>query len=65
MTGNSARKQNLRSMTPSMGMGKDVRNTKQIKGEASKDSLTGKNTVKEYRTSGPPKGHMGGRNTSS
>lgn len=65
MTGNSARTQNLRNMTPSMESGKDVKDTKMIKGEATKDSLTGKNVMKEFRTSAPPKGKMGGENTSS
>lgn len=32
--------------------GKDVKQTKQLTGEASKDSLTGKNVVQEYSTSG-------------
>tara|TARA_R110000868_G_scaffold81743_1_gene231168 strand:- start:25208 stop:25354 length:147 start_codon:yes stop_codon:yes gene_type:complete len=48
-----------------MESGKDVKDTKMIKGEATKDSLTGKNVMKEFRTSAPPKGKMGGENTSS
>jgi hypothetical protein len=48
-----------RNKTYTTGSGKDVKSTKQIKGEAS-DSLTGKNETKEYTTGGFEKGKLGG-----
>lgn len=61
------RKKNLRNMVPSMNDGVDGRTSKAISGEASKDSLTGKNKVQEYRTGTKTgkSGALGGRNTSS
>ena len=50
-------------MKPSMDMGTEALKSKAIKGEARKDSLTGKNEVKEYRTSsGGDKSRLGGHN---
>lgn len=46
---------NLRTMVITTGSGKDVKDTKQLSGEA-KDSLSGKNELKEYSTSGSPTG---------
>ena len=62
----SMRKQNLRSMVPSQSKGQDARSNSFNTGEA-KDSLTGKNTVKEYKTSGKQNsaGAKGGKNTGS
>ena len=46
---------NLRTMVITTSSGKDVKDTKQISGEA-KDSLSGKNELKEYTTSSSPTG---------
>jgi hypothetical protein len=46
-------------MVPSMSMGKDVKDTKMLKGEASKDSLHGKNEVKEYKPGAKAPGTLG------
>lgn len=53
-------------MVPSQGAGQDARSNTFNTGEA-KDSLSGKNTLKEYKTSGGKNssGHKGGKNTSS
>lgn len=59
------RTQNLRNITPSQSMGQDGRDNSFTTGQASKDSLTGKNQVKEYVTKGPPKTHTGGLNSNS
>ena len=60
------RSKNLRDMVPSQGAGQDARSNTFNTGEA-KDSLSGKNTLKEYKTSGGKNssGHKGGKNTSS
>lgn len=55
-----AKPTNLRTMEITTNSGKDVKDTNQLKGEAS-DSLSGKNdTGKEYTTSNPPAGKLGG-----
>lgn len=48
-------------MVITTGSGKDVTDTKQLSGE-SKDSLHGKNELKQYETSGGPSGPFGGKN---
>jgi hypothetical protein len=56
---------NLRTMEVTTSSGQDVRDTNMLKGEA-KDSLSGKNTTKEYTTSGGAKtGKLGGENSNS
>ncbi len=55
------RTKNLRDMVITTGSGKDVTDTKQLSGE-SKDSLHGKNELKQYETSGGPSGPFGGKN---
>jgi len=42
---------NLRTLVVTTGTGKDVKDTNQLKGEA-KDSLGGKNELKQYYNSG-------------
>jgi hypothetical protein len=59
------RKTNLRNITPSMSEGKNPTEWKGITGEAAKDSLIGKNTLKPHTVAAPPKGNLGGRNTNS
>ena len=56
-----------RNFKPSQGMGQDVRKSTFTNGEASSDSLKGKNVVKEYTTGKPSrgKGGSGGLNTNS
>ena len=44
------RKDSLRNFTPSLGMGKDRVCADDNVGTAKKDSLTGKNVVKEHTT---------------
>jgi hypothetical protein len=52
---------NLRNSDPSTG-GKPVSSTKNLNGVASKDSLHGKNSLKEYTTTGPvAPGPLGGK----
>lgn len=62
----SLRKANLRTMVPSQSKGQDARSNSFNTGEA-KDSLIGKNSVTEYKTSGKKNsgGSKGGRNTNS
>jgi len=50
---------NLRTMEITTSSGKDVKDTKQLSGEAS-DSLTGKNVTKEYTTGSTSTGKLGG-----
>lgn len=45
-----------RTFVPSMSAGVDGRDNKLTSGEASKDSLSGKNTVTEYKTGKPSRG---------
>jgi hypothetical protein len=47
---------NPRTFVPSQSTGVDGRDNKLTAGEASKDSLTGKNTVTEYKTGKPARG---------
>ena len=49
----------VRNKTITTGSGSDVKSTQQLKGEA-KDSLTGKNEMKEYTVGGADKGKLGG-----
>jgi hypothetical protein len=59
-----SRSTNLRNFSISTSAGKNVRDTQQLKGEA-KNSLHGKNSLKEYRTSGHGgSGPFGGENKS-
>lgn len=52
--------ENLRTMEITTSSGKDVKDTKQLSGEA-KDSLHGKNDVsKEYTCPAPSEGKLGG-----
>lgn len=53
------RNTNLRDLVITTSTGKDVKDTKQLSGEA-KDSLTGKNDLKQYETSGGCSGPYGG-----
>lgn len=58
---NSHYTKDLRTMTMSMGMGKNVKDTKQLSGEASKDSLHGgPNKTTEFRPKSGTKGPYGG-----
>jgi len=60
------RQTNLRTFVPSQGTGQKARDNSFGNGEA-KDSLSGKNSVTEYKTSGSknnPKS-KGGKNTGS
>ena len=52
---------NLRTMVVTTSSGKDVKDTQQLKGEAS-DSLRGKNETKEYHTGSTSMGKLGGMN---
>ena len=45
-----------RSFVPSQSEGVDGRDNKLTTGSANKDSLTGKNTVTEYKTGKPSRG---------
>lgn len=54
------RTKNLRDMVITTGSGKDVTDTKMLSGEA-KDSLHGKNELKQYDTSGKVTGPFGGK----
>jgi hypothetical protein len=47
---------NPRTFVPNQSTGVDGRDNKLTTGEASKDSLTGKNTVTEYKTGKPGRG---------
>lgn len=49
----------IRNATITTSSGKDVKDTKQLSGEAS-DSLSGKNETKEYKTGGSSPGKLGG-----
>jgi hypothetical protein len=56
------RNTNLRNFSISTSSGKNVKDTQQLKGEA-KDSLSGKNSLTEHRTSGHGgSGPFGGEN---
>jgi hypothetical protein len=52
----------IKDMTFSTSSGRDVKETKMLKGEA-KDSLHGKNVTKQDERSGGPKGPFGGKLT--
>lgn len=59
-------KGNLRNMVVTMNSGKDVKDTKMLNGEATKDSLSGTNSMAEYTTSGGvEKGALGGQDKHS
>lgn len=53
-------KENLRTAVWTTSSGKDVKDTQQLKGEAS-DSLSGKNETKQYTTGSTPIGKTGGK----
>ena len=57
---------NLRTLEVTPSTGKDFRDTKVLDGLAKPLSLKGKNSTKQYQTSGGvPKGNLGGENTNS
>lgn len=58
------RKQAVTKMVPKQGMGVDARAYRGTQGEASKDSLIGKNEVKEFRPGAPDKSCTGGKHAS-
>lgn len=58
------RKQDPRKLAIKVGSGVDARQYNGIKGNASKDSLIGKNTLKEHRPSAPDKSCTGGKHAS-
>jgi len=63
---NDMRKQDPRKYTPSLGSGDGVSAGANGGKEASKDSLTGKNSVTEYKPGKLPQGGgaLGGKNAS-
>jgi hypothetical protein len=53
------REENLRDLVITTGSGKDVEDTDMLKGEA-KDSLSGKNVLKQHMVEAPPTKDIGG-----
>lgn len=54
------RNKNLRDATVTSSSGVNVKETKQLEGEA-KDSLSGKNVTEQYETAAGEKGKLGGQ----